>query len=110
MFGVPPHDGLPSLPEFPDELARSDVRADPDIVEDDDIGPLHLRAPVVRLGDEAVGDFAVRFGRDVVFHRVALAVYLPGEVTDQSRVHRDEEESMPVHTPPIHGVDKVSSD
>jgi hypothetical protein len=60
-----------------------------------------------------VPDTDVEILEDVVVDsgdRVALAVYLPGEITDQSRVHRDEEESTPVHTPPIHGVDKVSPD
>jgi len=54
VIGVrrPAHDGFPLLAEFLGERTRPDVGADPDVVENDDVGPLDLRAPVVRLRDE----------------------------------------------------------
>ena len=46
----------------------------------------HLGAPVVRLREEAVADFGVDLGLEVVMHVVALAVDLLREVGDERRV------------------------
>ena len=81
------------------------VRADPDIVEDDDVGPFDLRFPVVGLRDEPVADLPVALGLDVVLHGVALAVDLPRQVGDQRRVGRDEEEVRGVHAASSPGTD-----
>ncbi len=81
--GRPADDRFPLLTELIRKLPCPNIRSNPDVVEDDDIGPLNLGAPVVGFWHEPIADFLVALGLNVVLHVVPLAVNLPREVGDQ---------------------------
>ena len=61
------------------------------VVEDDDVGPVDVGAPVVGLRHEAGGDLALLGVLDVVLRRVAFLGHLPGDVADQAVVGHEQE-------------------
>jgi len=92
-----PDDGVAVRAQFLGERAGTDVAADPDVVEDDDVGPVEFGLPVVGLRDEPVGYLLVGVGPDVVFHVVAFLVDLPRHVADERRVRGDEQKLRGLH-------------
>ena len=62
------------------------------VVEDNDIGPVDFRLPVIDFWNEAVADIALGFAVDVIANLVAFAVNLPGDIADEC-VQRDEEKA-----------------
>jgi hypothetical protein len=54
------------------------------VVENDDIGPLHVFFIIAGLGHETIGDVSFLFVFNVVADLVAFFNYLPGDVADQT--------------------------
>ena len=66
------------------------------VVEDDDVRPIYVFFPVLRFGDEAVGDIALFLVADEVADFVAFFGNLPGDVADQSG-ERNKQEIFLIH-------------
>ena len=92
----PTDDSDVAFAEFLCYLAGPDVAVDPDVVEDDHVGPVQFRPPLRHRRDEPVAYLLVALGLDVVLHIVALAVDLPREVAiSPRRANRTETVSTP---------------
>ena len=61
------------------------------VIEDDDIGPGHLRHPILGLRHEPVGDLTLALRFDEQLDLVPFLDDLPGDVGDEA-IERDEEE------------------
>jgi len=62
----PADDGRPLRAQLARQFTGSDVRTDPDVVEDHDVGPLDRRAPVVGFRDKPIADLPVLLRLNVV--------------------------------------------
>ena len=85
MYGVPPTTRFP-FGAIPARACRAEH-----VVEDDDVSPVHLGAPVRRLRHEAGRDLALFRVLDVVLRLVAFLGHLPGGVADQAVVGHEQE-------------------